>query len=127
MLLRLLTLVLLLISTSGCEMQRGVEVRVFDANCQVATLDDDSDDYGVIRDYCWLGIIGENDAPTLRTSPSPRTSQRTFEKRKLAFDALSKIAIDNNTFKISRIERQTYCHYEKSGRSLLHFVCKLSI
>lgn len=90
-------------------------------------MDDDSDDYGVIRDYCWLGIIGENDAPTLRTSPSPRTSQRTFEKRKLAFDALSKVTIDNNTFKISRIERQTYCHYEKSGRSLLHFVCKLSI
>ncbi len=126
MLLRLLTLILLLISTSGCE-RRGVEVGDFDVNCQVSTIEDDSDDFDVIRDYCWFGIVGENDAPALRTSPSGRTSQRNFEKRKLTFDALSKVSIVNNTFKIFRIERQTYCHYEKSGRSLLYFVCKLLI
>ncbi len=127
MLLRLLTLVLLLISTSGCEVRRDVEVRDFDVIGQVSTIEDSNDDYDVIRDYCWVGIVGENDAPALRTSPSQRTSQRNFEKRKLTFDALTKVSIINNTLKIFRIERQTYCHYEKSGRSLLHFLCKLSI
>ncbi len=127
MLLRLLTLVLLLISTSGCEGRRSVEVRDFDVNCQLSTIEDGNGDYDVIRDYCWVGIVGENDAPALRTSPSQRTSQRNFEKRKLVLDALTKVAVVNKSFKIFRNERQTFCHYEKSGRSLLHFLCKLSI
>ena len=127
MLLRLLTLVLLLISTSGCEVRRDVEVRDFDVIGQVSTIEDGNDDYDVIRDYFWVGIVGENDAPALRTSPSQRTSQRNFEKRKLVLDALTKDAVVNKTFKTFRNERQTYCHYEKSGRSLLHFLCKLSI
>lgn len=127
MIYRLLTLVLLLISTSGCEVQRDVEVRNFDANCQEAILDNETDDYDVIRDYCWFGIIGENEAPTLRTSESQRTSQRNFEKRKLTSDVRARVASINKTFKLFCINRQTYCHYEKSGRSLLHFLCKLSI
>ena len=127
MIYKLLTLILLLISTSGCEVQRDVEVRNFDANCQEAILDNETDDYDVIRDYCWFGIIGENEAPTLRTSESQRTSQRNFEKRKLTSDARARVSNVNKTFKLFCINRQTYCHYEKSGRSLLHFLCKLSI
>jgi len=120
MIYRLLTLILLLILTSGCEVQRDVEVRNFDANCQEAILDNETDD-------CWFGIIGENEAPTLRTSESQRTSQRNFEKRKLTSDARARVSIVNKTFKLFCNNRQTYCHYEKSGRSLLHFLCKLSI
>lgn len=127
MIYRLLTLILLLISTSGCEVQRDVEVRDFDVNCQEAILDNETDDYDIIRDYCWFGIIGENEAPTLRTSESQRTSQRNFEKRKLTSDVRARVSIVNKTFKLFCINRQTYCHYEKSGRSLLHFLCKLSI
>ncbi|MBO7567467.1 MAG: hypothetical protein J6T60_10290 [Bacteroidales bacterium] len=127
MLLRLLTLVLLLISTSGCEGRRGVEVRDFDVNCQEAMLEDSNDDYDIIRDCTWVGIISTDEAPALRTPARQRTSQRNFEKRKLVLDALTKVAVVNKTFKIFRNERQTYCHYEKSGRSLLHFLCKLSI
>jgi hypothetical protein len=127
MLLRLLTLILLLISTSCCKEQQDIEVRNFNVLGQKATLNDDSDDYDVIRDYCCLGIIGENEASTLRTSESQRTSQRNFEKRKLTSDARARGSIVNKTFKLFCINRQTYCHYEKSGRSLLHFLCKLSI
>ncbi|MBO7463991.1 MAG: hypothetical protein J6T96_15500 [Bacteroidales bacterium] len=127
MILRLLTLILLLISASGCEGRRGVEVRDFDVNCQEAMLEDSNDDYDIIRDCTLVGIISTDEAPALRTPARQRTSQRNFEKRKLVLDALTKVAVVNKTFKIFRNERQTYCHYEKSGRSLLHFLCKLSI
>ena len=127
MLLRLLILMLLLISTSCCKEQQDVGVSNFDVFGQKATLNDDSDDYDVIRDYCWFGIIGENDAPTLRTPARQRTSPRNFEKRKLTFQALTKVSIVNKILNIFRGEPQMHNHLTNSGRSLLYFLCKLSI
>jgi hypothetical protein len=127
MLLRLLTLILLLISTSCCKEQQDIEVRNFNVLGQKAPLNDDSDDYDVIRDYCWFGIIGENEAPVLRTPARQRNSQRNFEKRKLAFEALTKFSFVNKILNIFRGERQMHSHLKNSGRSLLYFLCKLSL
>ncbi len=127
MLLRLLTLVFLWVSMSGCEMRQDVEAGNFDVDSHEATLQDDSDDIDAIRCCNWFGIITTNDSPVLRTVSKQRNSQRVFEKRRLLLDTLTRFLFVNTSLKHFAYERQQYCYLAKSGRSLLYFLCKLSI
>ncbi len=126
MIIRILTLVLLLISASGCEVRRGVEEVCGNDYGQYSKNNGDAfQDY--IHSCNCVGLATTNDAPALRTSPSQRNFQRSFEKRKLLLDTLFSFLYVNNYFKRYYIERLSYCHLSKSGRPLLYFLCKLSI
>ena len=127
MFLRLLILVLLLISTSCHELGRDVEVRVDVANGQESVLRNDDTDFDYIHDYNWAGILCTNDAPVLRTVSRQRNTQRVFDKRKWLPGTSFKFVFTNCLIKCYNNARQLYCHQSKSGRSLLHFLCKLSI
>ena len=127
MFLRLLILVLLLISTSCHELGRDVEVRVDVANGQESVLRNDDTDLDYIHDYNWAGILCTNDAPVLRTVSRQRNTQRVFDKRKWLPGTSLKFVFTNCLIKCYNNARQLYCHQSKSGRSLLHFLCKLSI
>ncbi len=127
MLLRLLILVFLWVSMSGCEMRRDIEIGSIDVDSCGAILQDDSDDMDAIRCCNWFGIVSANDAPVLRTVGKQRTTQRVLEKRRLLWDTLVRFSFVNTTLKHFAHERQQYCYLIKSGRSLLYFLCKLSI
>jgi hypothetical protein len=127
MFLRLLTLLLLLVSTSGCDVQHGVDDRDFDVVGQEASLNDDSNVLNLIRNCNWYGILSTNETPVLRTPARQRTLQRIYEKRKFIFNALTRLSVANKILRIFCGERQMYSHLVNSGRSLLYFLCKLSI
>lgn len=126
MLLRLITLLLLLVSTSCHDVRQDVETWCGDVDGYGLLQDDDSDSNYVYDCNCF-GIVSSNDAPAVRTVSRHRTTQRIVEKRRMLSESMARFACDNVALKFFAGERHLYCCLEKSGRSLLHFLCKLSI
>ena len=80
MILRLLTLVMLLISTSSHNFGRDVEFRDDVANSQETVLQDYETDSDYINDYNWAVILCEDEEPVLEADSRPRATLHLFDR-----------------------------------------------